>query len=625
MTFAGLPLGVVLGVGFGAAAAAVVLYLLKLRRRPVAVAFAPLWHRVLGDRDASRLFAKLRRWLSLALQLALIALLALALGDPRPRSALGSGRNLVLLLDTSASMQATDERPTRLEAAKDAARRLVRGLGGSDRALVVAMGAVPVPLSTMSDDTTDLLAAVDRARAADTRADLGRALELATDALRGLPNGEIVVLSDGALGPVPPAPALANAALRFVSVGKSSKNLAITEFSVRRYPLDKSRLEVMAEVANLDSERAEVELSLWGDGSIVDSERLVVEPGARLSRFFPDVGGARHALEARLRYADGHADALPADDRAYALVPERRRAKVLVVTSGNTYLEAALLLDEYLDVTDVKPSAYPPPGAFDATIFDGVAPPPADKSGGLVYLNPPAAGGPLKLGKPIKGFGFDTWDKKSPILRFTALGDVQVATGHALEPSSGDKVVGASDDGPILVTGTRNGRPFIELGFDPRQSDLVLRPAWPLFVLNAIDSFSESDTSYLSSYRTGEVWRVPVPSGAHEAELVLPGGVTRPLPVEDGRAVTFGERAGFYRLTSGSGDTRAVTEFAANLSDLDESRISPQKKLAVAGREAPPPSVGGGGVRREIWLWLLAAVLALSVVEWITYHRRVTV
>jgi hypothetical protein len=625
VTFAGLPLSLVLGIGLGAAATTAVLYLLKLRRRPVAVAFAPLWHRVLGDHDASRLFAKLRRWLSLALQLLLVALLALALGDPRPTHALGSGRNLVLLVDTSASMQATDEKPTRLEAAKDRARGLVRGLGGSDRALVVAMGSAPVPLSTMSDDTADLIAAVDRARASDTRADLGRALELAADALRGLPNGEIVVLSDGALAPPAAWPNVDGAKLRFVPVGKTGKNLAITAFSVCRYPLDKSRLEVMAELANLDTERAEVELSLWGDGAIVDSERLVLEPGARLSRFFPDVGGARHALEARLRYADGRADALPADDRAYALVPERRRAKVLVVTPGNTYLEAALLLDEYLDVTDVKPSAYPPPGTFDATIFDGVAPPPADKSGGLVYLNPPAMGGPVKLGKSIKGFGFDTWDKKSSILRFTALGDVQVASGHALEPGPGDKIVGASDEGAILLTGTRGGRPFIELGFDPRQSDLVLRPAWPLFVLNAIDSFGESDTSYLSAYRTGEVWRVPVPSGTREAELVLPGGATRPLPVEDGRAVTFGERAGFYRLTSGSGEARVVTEFAANLSDLDESRILPQKKLAIAGHDAPPPTLGGGGVRREIWLWLLAAVLALSIVEWVTYHRRVTV
>jgi hypothetical protein len=274
------------------------------------------------------------------------------------------------------------------------------------------------------------------------------------------------------------------------------------------------------------------------------------------------------------------------------------------------------LLDEYLDVTEIAPSAYPPAGAFDVTVFDGVAPTPSAGSGGLVYLNPPPSGSPVKLGKPLEGFGFDTWDKKSPIVRFTALGDVQVAVGNALEPTEGDKIVGASDDGPILVSGSRGGHRFVALGFDPRRSDFVLRPAWPLFVLNTIDSFGETDASYLSSYRTGEVWRVPVPDGARSAELVEPGGARRPVPVQDGRAVTFGNQAGVYKLTTGTGAERVVSEFAANLSDLEESHILPRDKLVIAGREASKP---------ELWALLLAAVLILSMVEWVTYHRRVTV
>ncbi len=625
MTFAGLPLATLLGVGGAAGALTVLFYVLKLRRRPVAVPFTPLWHRVLGDRDASRLFSQLKRWLSLLLQLALLAAMLVALGDPRPTAALGEGRNVVLLVDASASMKATDVLPTRLERAKDEARAIVRGLGGSDRALVVQMGQVPVPLSTLSGDATELVPAVDRIRAADTRADLARALELARDALHGLLRAEIVVIGDGQGSKLDPVPDLGGAALRFVPVGKSGKNLALTGFSVRRYPLDKSRLEVMAEVSNSSSERAEVELSLWGDGSIVDSERLSVDAGESVARFFPDVGGARHALEARLGYADGKKDDLPADDRAYALVPERRRARVLVVTPGNTYLEAALLLDEYLDVTDVAPSEYPAPGRFEATIFDGVAPVPAAGSGGLVYLNPPADGSPVKVGKAIEAFGFDTWDRKSPLLRFAAMGDIQVAAGHAFEPASGDKVVGASELGPLLVSGSRGGQRFVALAFDPRKSDFVLRPAWPLFVLDAIDSFNESDASYLSSYRTGEVWRVPVPEGAEEAELTGPGGVQRRVPVEDGRAVTFGELAGFYKLASGKGTERVVSEFAANLSDPSESQILPEKslKLGTLAATAPPPPAPG--LRREIWIWLLGAVLVLSLVEWITYHRRVTV
>ena len=31
------------------------------------------------------------------------------------------------------------------------------------------------------------------------------------------------------------------------------------------------------------------------------------------------------------------------------------------------------------------------------------------------------------------------------------------------------------------------------------------------------------------------------------------------------------------------------------------------------------------GVRREIWIYLLLAAALLTALEWVTYHRRVTV
>src|SRR5438105_11036357 len=97
---------------FGAVGVAVVgLYILKLRRRTVAVPFSPLWQRILKDKEATSLFSKLKRLLSLLLQLALLALLVLALGDPRAAATLVKGRTVVLLVDASASMQATDVAP----------------------------------------------------------------------------------------------------------------------------------------------------------------------------------------------------------------------------------------------------------------------------------------------------------------------------------------------------------------------------------------------------------------------------------------------------------------------------------------------------------------------------------
>jgi hypothetical protein len=306
-------------------------------------------------------------------------------------------------------------------------------------------------------------------------------------------------------------------------------------------------------------------------------------------------------------------------------MPERHRARVLLISRGNTYLDAALLLDEYLDVTTVPPDKPLPSEHFDVAILDGVAVPLPDTVRAALYLNPPEDGSPVKVGRAIKDFGFDTWDKKSPILRFLALGDVQVADGHAFVPASGDHVLGASDQGPILVSGSRAGHQFVALGFDPRNSDLVLRIAWPLFVLNSINAFVEEDTGYVSSFRTGEVWRIPVPSSADSATVIDPRGARHTVPVKEGRAIYLGEEAGFYKLVAGSGSEATTTEFAANLSDLAESSIMPVSELALGKSRAAKVAFGAPGSKRELWVYLLAAVLALSVIEWITYHRRVTV
>jgi hypothetical protein len=628
MLFTGLPLGELLLIAGGAASVTVLLYILKLRRRAVAVPFVRIWDALFRDRQASQLFSKLRRLLSLLLQLVLLALLVLALGDPKPKTSLSVGRHVVVLVDGSASMKAIDVKPSRIEAAKSEVKKLVRGLASADRALIVEMGSLPSPLSTMSSDITELDPAIDALSAHDTRADLERALSFAMDSLRGLPHPEVVVVSDGVLGDMNEIGKhldLAGVSLKFLPIGRSGTNLAISKFSVRRYPLDKSRSEVMLEVANTNPEPAQVELSLLGDGAIIDVSRFALGPNERLPRYYQDLAGASHTLEAKIRFADGRADELPADDHAYALMPERRRARVLVISKGNTYLEAALLLDEYLDVTSVLPGKALPSEHFDVAILDGVADPLPDAVSAALYLNPPEGGVPVKLGAALRDFGFDTWDKKSPLLRFLALGDVQVATGRALLPGASDRVLGASDQGPILVSGARSGQPFVALGFDPRSSDLVLRVAWPLFVLGAINGFVDEETGYVSSFRTGDVWRIPVPSSLESATLVDPHGVRHTLPVKEGRAVYLGEEAGFYQLIAGLGSDAVTSEFAANLSDLEESHISPASELAFGNQKAAKAIVGAPGSKRELWAYLLAAAVALSLLEWVGYHRRVTV
>jgi Ca-activated chloride channel family protein len=191
-----------------------------------------------------------------------------------------------------------------------------------------------------------------------------------------------------------------------------------------------------------------------------------------------------------------------------------------------------------------------------------------------------------------------------------------------LEGDKEDKVVGKSHHGALLIAGRRAGVKFVALGMDVRETDFALRISWPMFVLNVINDFVEEDVQYISSFRTGSVWQIPASSAAETATLTLPDASKTNVPIKDGRAVFLGQQAGFYEVSTGPGE---ISSFAANLVDASESEIAPAKELVVGKQTAGAVGEFKVGVRREMWIYLLAAVLAVTAIEWLTYHRRVTV
>ena len=625
MTFAGAPLSIVGPALAAGTAALVALYLLKLRRRRLEVPFAELWRRVLSETQSTALWKKLRRIVSLILQLILLTLILTAILDPR-LSATQHGRSIAIVVDTSASMQATDggDGKTRLEAAKEEARRLVRGLAGDDEAMVVAMDARPAPRGGFSGDDRALLADVDALAASDSAADVLRALGLAGDALRGRPRPTLVLIGDGAwrgnelddgvraLGQ--------GVDVRYLPVGKSSDNVGITAFAVRRYRANQTAYEVLVEVQSFRPAPSTVTLQLAQDGEVVETQKLTLGAGERVQRLYPDLAGAGARIEARL--VDTH-DALPRDDVAYAVLPAKRKEKVLLVTGGDLFLEGALLLDENLDVEKVAPAHWDAAASakYDAVILDGFTPATPPRTDAL-YLDPHGEGAPFAVRGSVEAPLLTDTAAAHPLMRWVALKDLNIAHASTFALEAGDVAVASSFKQPIIVARERDGRKTAAIGFELRRSDLPLRVAFPVLLINALDWFAGNDSGLVDSYATGRPWRVPVPSGASELTVRAPDGTRTRAPVHDGRASYVAMHAGFYTLESPGAPDRIV---AVNLANPEESSIAPKRQLTALGHALSAPEVGRVGVRRELWIYFIALALLLAFVEWWTYNRRVTV
>jgi hypothetical protein len=671
MILAGWTLAEIAPVFAAGAVAITALYLLRMRRRQVVVPFAALWQRVTRESDTRRLWKKLRRLLSWLLQIGLLALLCAALGDPRPDSWLRDPETVAIVVDRSASTAgpaAGEDGVTRLEVLLRRARAELTALGPTDRALVIAAGAevdVPGPLSR---DAAPLLRALEAIAPGPGEADLDRGLALARAALAGQPGPRILVLTDGALdeparaallactsgqvpGASPEAPAIP---CRVARAGGPPDNLALVAFAARRYPEDRERVEVLAEVHNLGDAPASAVLEVTADGVSVGRTALELAPGERRRELLRDLDAARTRLVAVLSPGP---DATPAslgpatDDRAYAVVPPLSPFKVVLVTDGtDLFLEAALLtLQDHIQLTGIGPAqaaGHPAIGEADLVIFDvgdNALPDPLPDAD-LIVFDParrPDSPSPVKSAGDLARPFLTEQMVNHPLLAGVVLKDVNLARGTRLAAEPSDTILIRSLGEPIALLrrdpgdDSRRARTILAVGFDPRQTDLPLRTAFPLLIANAVAFFEQGRPGFVASVPVGASRPIAAAEigleslGLTQVELrgPEPDDVARPTPVD--AAGVFRMRAmapGVYRVRAVDGPTPgaevllAVNQASVAASDLHD-RLTDLPEAAAAGPPKAPVPVAD----EPLWALLLLAAAVLIAVEWSLYHRRVTV
>jgi Ca-activated chloride channel family protein len=149
----------------------------------------------LGDRQKSR-----RVHLLFAIALAAMALLFTGLADPHiALDQTKEGVNVVLAIDDSGSMQASDYQPTRLEAAKNAADTLIKNLEPDDYAGVVIFESGATTAAYLSPDKDRVRQKLAAVTPKPGQTAIGDGLMLAIDMARSIPNKKsvVVLLSDG--------------------------------------------------------------------------------------------------------------------------------------------------------------------------------------------------------------------------------------------------------------------------------------------------------------------------------------------------------------------------------------------------------------------------------------------
>ena len=630
------------------------LYFLKLKRREYVVSSTLLWKRAVQDLQVNAPFQRLRRNILLLLQLLALLAMLLALAGPVLSRISRGGARYVLLIDRSASMNATDVGPSRLDKAKSEAAALVESLqegslfsfGGSrNQIMVIAFDKHAKVMCNFTSDARQLLTAIDAVSPGDGVSQLSEAIvvaqafatpeELANNR-SSQARAHLVLFSDGRIQDMDKV-LIGAEEVDYHGVGESGDNVGITAMRARRSYEDPGAVEVFSSISNYGDApvTCDVQLSLDGNVQAVKSVTIPARPSnqmdaeraGKLSVSF----SLSHAGAGVVEVRHLHSDILSADDAAWAVLSPPRRLSVLLVTEGNPVLASALQACSPAELEVVDPAQFDSNDTLagfeqthDMIVLDNHVPAVLPRSRYLVFGRPPQNIGVSVAGELENQLVVD-WRPKHAVLQHVNLLNLFAATCYTLDLPRDAEVLAEFNESPAIALLRRGGSVFLLASFDVLQSNWPFEPGFVLFCYNAAAFLgTQSAGDERANLEVGQPLVLDGLEPETSAVLTGPGLVEREVSAGTNGEIRFPgtQRAGIYGLQL---PDRTRRFFAVNMLDPQESNVRPQQRIQLSGQAVEAGKGLTSKASLPLWPWLVGLVLLLACVEWIVYSLKVRI
>ena len=641
------------------------LYFLKLRRTPLEVPSTYLWARTIEDLHVNSLWQKLRKSLLLFLQLALALLLLLACLRPGCQGEDLIGERFIFLIDQSSSMSATDVPggKTRLEFAKEEIRNLIDRMDYDDSGMIIGFSNTANVIQSYTRSKSLLRRQLDLVKQTNRGTDIKEALSAASglanpgqtsdkesdrdiqvaDAL----NATLYIFSDGGIRNVPDF-SLGNLTPEYHSVGglEIPNNVGISAFSLSSQLDSDSGVQAFVQLQNSDDEDHSVTVELFVDGDVFDVRsdiEIKKESTTALSFDFGDLM-TRIEKPVPLEIHIKDEDVYMADNIAFGVLEPPKKANVLIVTASNRFLEIATGTELMQKLAKIE---FQPPrflkekeyieaatlGLYDLVIFDQCSPeqmPECNTT--FIGTRPPTE--EWEFGEKQFPTNVIDTDISHPLMDSVSFGTVNVVESSKLTGPKGTLVLIDATFGPVMSIGPRQGFQDLVIGFSLLEydddgnasfnTDWVKKLSFPIFVQNVVSQLAGGFRfNAAQGFEPGELVKFRTVLPTQTAGVTAPDGKKIKLsPRPDKRFVFTGTEAkGVYEVEDL--ETESLDQlFVVNLFDFRESDLSVRDTLEIGYQEIKG-TTKTIPARKDFWSWIIFGALALLMIEWYIYNRRV--
>jgi len=480
----------------GLAVPIVMLYLIRQQMRFKSVSTLLFWTSRSPKLYNMPLWRRLRRLLSLLLQLLFLVLLVAALSRPLWPGQGKEALSVVLLLDASPTLGAVDAAGLRWDQARQALERQIQSLRFFDEAMLIRSGATPEILCTWTNRPSDLRAALNKARPSGNTSEILPALSLAKNLAASRARGKVVLVTDG-VWVVPPEKEQLEG-VNTVWLGRSAINAGITLFSARRSLVAPEDYQLALTIEHNDSITHSGELILMQDGRLLDALSVEMIPGKAWHRSWNFQG--KDASVFTSEFKPNGTDVWLEDNRAETRVQELKPLRVALVSTPNAFLETALKVIPMVSVHRLEPSEMSAIKVDDADlwVFHEAAVPDGFNGKAVLLIHPEGKGfwgeQQGRLEKPL----ITDVRPRTTILQFTTLHDVGLQSAGDYIPAAGAIAYATSLGKPLIFGNWERFPNWLVLGFPLEDSDLVFRTTFPILLNNLAGNLRTGETGGFS-------------------------------------------------------------------------------------------------------------------------------
>ena len=243
------------------------------------------------------------------------------------------------------------------------------------------------------------------------------------------------------------------------------------------------------------------------------------------------------------------------------------------------------------------------------------------------------------LGDPVEAPQIIDVDRTHPLTEWLDLGDVDFAQARPVMPPPGGTRLIDSNKGTLFAIASREGFEDAVLGCEiystgaggasEPNTNWPIRRSFPEFVYAVLSYLGGGGVQASESLKSGQPMTIRSEAAAQsrtdQLTIVLPDLQKRTASRGKNGLFSFNQtdELGAYEVLQGG---KPIQWFTVNLADELESNIPPVAENSLKIGNTPVPSASQlQPVRRETWRWLLGAALAVLLLEWYIYNRRIYV